>query len=152
MQHARLVALLLSTLGLVASSTGQDAPVCGHQTFGKGHPYRMSYGMLKDYIKKSDKRIDLPANLKNSLVDDIVSVGVSFDETGKVTSCGAVVVREIATDKVRAKTPVTGEQVQTILCGHISAWSFRPLLYCGKSVPVSGSVVFLAGGSELELM
>jgi hypothetical protein len=112
----------------------------------------MSYGILKDYIKKSDKRITLPANMKDSLIDDIASVGVSFDETGKVTACGGVVVREIATDKVRSKVSVTGEQVQSLLCAHISKWSFRPLLFCGQTVPVSGSVVFVVGGSEIGLL
>ena len=111
----------------------------------------MSYGVLKDYIKTRDKHTMVPTDLKDSLVDDVVSVGVSFDEQGKVTSCGDVVIRELSSDRTRSAVPVTKERIQSVLCSRISRWRFRPLLYCGKSVPVSGSVVFAVVDREFEL-
>lgn len=151
MRCRRFAALVVSTCGLVALSRGQQTPVCGHETIGAGHPYRMSYGVLKDYIKTSDKHIMVPTDLKDSLIDDVVSVGVSFDARGKVTSCGDVAVKETSSDRTRSTAPVTGEQVQSVLCSRISKWRFRPLLHCGKSVPVSGSVVFAVDNGEFEL-
>ena len=151
MKRARLAALVVSTCGLVNLSRGQQTPVCGHEAFGAGHPYRMSYGVLKDYIKRSDKHIMVPTDLKDSLIDDVVSVGMTFDERGKVTSCGGIVVRETPGDRTSSKVPARKDQVQSVLCAQISKWKFRPLLYCGKFVPVSGSVVFAVDNGEFHL-
>ena len=140
---------VLSILALAALARCQDAGICGREDFGKGHPYRMSYGVLKDYIEKSEKHIPLPPALNTSLLDDHVSVEVHFDEIGKVTGCTGVAVREH--DRPVPISPETAGQVESALCSSISKWKFRPLPYCGKAVPVSGPVVFIVREKQFEL-
>jgi hypothetical protein len=142
-----LTGVSLSGLSLCLQST--QTPVCGSRPVDGSHPYRMSYGELWNYIQEYEDP-NVPTELPRELQGNQVSIVVTLDEQGRLTSCTGLRLKTKALQK--ALTRSLENKSTEALCSSMRTWKFRPLVYCGNPVPVFGPILFNVRKQRFELV
>ena len=144
-----LCALSLAMCVINLSAQSHTTP-CGSEVFDHARPYSMSYGMLWDNVLEYENPT-VPAELQHELNGDHVSIGVSFDERGRPSSCFDLSVREDPNQQAISLSPPVKAKATEALCSSIRTWKFRAFRYCGRAVPVRGPLVFIVLDQKFTL-
>jgi hypothetical protein len=141
----------LSLSALLVCQQFTNTTVCGSRPVDRSHPYRMSYGTLWNYIQEyADPNV--PAELQRDLQGHQVSIDVTLDDQGRLTSCTGLRVKTNSLQKVLRVTRSLENKWTEALCSSIQTWKFRRFVYCGKPVPVLGPILFNVRKQRFELV
>src|SRR5579863_5859842 len=121
-----LIGLAMSVLTLSAQS--HTSP-CGSKVFDHTHPYNMTYGGMWDYILEYENT-NVPTELQHELKGDQVQIGMSFDESGRPSSCSDLIVWEDPNQQAVSVSPSVKAKATEVLCSSIRTWKFRAFRYC----------------------
>ena len=141
LMHAAIAQDSQSTLPSVCPSRGRVFSV----------PYRMSYGMLWNYVQEYENPV-VPKEVQHELRRAHVSVAVGIDDAGRPATCGGLMVSKGSNWRMVSVSSMSKESTIQALCSSIRSWKFRRLLVCEKPAAYTGPVDFSVQPDKFELI